>query len=127
MASTQRWDPDRYQRNAGFVAELGLPILNLLAPQPGEDVLDLGCGGGALTEKLVAAGARVVGVDASPDQVAAARRRGLDARVADAAALPFRQAFDAVFSNATLHWVKDAETPAVESLFRTPWSARSRP
>ena len=41
MASTQRWDPDRYQRNAGFVAELGLPVLDLLAPQPGEDVLDL--------------------------------------------------------------------------------------
>ena len=109
MASTQRWDPDRYQRNAGFVAELGLPVLNLLAPRPGEDVLDLGCGDGALTEKLVAAGARVVGVDASPDQVAAARRRGLDVQVADAAALPFRQAFDAVFSNAALHWVKDAD------------------
>ncbi len=109
MTSSQYWDPDRYQRNAGFVAELGLPILDLLTPQPDEDILDLGCGDGALTEKLAATGARVIGVDASPQQIAAARNRGLDARVLDAAQLPFRNAFDAVFSNAALHWVRDAD------------------
>jgi SAM-dependent methyltransferase len=85
---------------------LGAPLLDWLAPQAGERVLDLGCGDGALTEKLVAAGCSVVGADASPEFVAAARARGLDARLADGQALPFDDEFDAVFSNAALHWMK---------------------
>jgi len=101
----QRWDPERYHRNASFVAELGAPLIALLAPQPGERVLDLGCGHGTLTEKLVAAGASVLGVDASAEQVAAARARGLDAQVADGHALAFDGEFDAVLSNAALHWM----------------------
>jgi len=101
----QRWDPARYQRNAGFVATLGEAVLDWLAPQPGERILDLGCGDGALTEKLVAAGCTVVGVDNSAEQVAAARARGLDAHVIDGAQLRFRREFDAVFSNAALHWM----------------------
>ncbi len=101
----QRWDPERYRRNAGFVAELGAPLLDLLAPAPGERVLDLGCGEGTLTAKLAAAGAVVVGVDSSVEQVAAARARGLDARVADGEALAFEAEFDAVLSNAALHWM----------------------
>jgi 2-polyprenyl-3-methyl-5-hydroxy-6-metoxy-1,4-benzoquinol methylase len=64
----QRWDPERYRRNAGFVAELGAPLIDLLAPRPGERVLDLGCGDGALTEKFVALGAVVVGVDPRPNR-----------------------------------------------------------
>ncbi len=103
----QDWDPARYAANARFVSELGAPVLELLAPRAGERILDLGCGDGALTEKIAARGADVVGVDASADQVAAARARGLDARVADAQALPFVGEFDAVFSNAVLHWVRD--------------------
>ncbi len=106
---TQRWDPAGYARNARFVAELGLPVVELLAPRPGERILDLGCGDGALTEKLVALGCQVIGADASPEQVAAARARGLDARVVDAGALPFHADFDAVFSNAALHWMPDQE------------------
>lgn len=101
----QRWDPERYHRNASFVAELGAPLIDLLAPGPGERVLDLGCGHGTLTEKLVAAGATVVGVDASAEQVAAARARGLEAHVADGHALTFDREFDAVLSNAALHWM----------------------
>jgi trans-aconitate methyltransferase len=108
-APSQHWDPDRYQRNAGFVPVLGAPVLELLAPKPGERVLDLGCGDGALTERLVAAGARVVGVDSSPEQVAVARARGLDARVMSGEALAFAGGFDAVFSNAALHWMKRAD------------------
>ena len=68
-ASRQSWDPERYARNARFVSDLGAPVLELLAPQPGERVLDLGCGDGALTEKIVAAGCSVVGVDGSTAQV----------------------------------------------------------
>ncbi len=105
----QSWNPERYARNARFVSDLGAPVLASLAPQPGERILDLGCGDGALTEKIVAAGAEVVAVDGSPEQVAAARARGLDARVMDGQALTFEREFDAVFSNAAMHWMKRAE------------------
>ncbi len=80
-------------------------MLDWLAPQAGERILDLGCGDGALTERLVAAGAEVTGTDFSPDMVAGARARGLDARVLDGHALDYDAAFDAVFSNAALHWM----------------------
>lgn len=109
MTSPQTWDPDRYARNARFVAELGMPVVELLAPKPGERILDLGCGDGALTEKLSKLDCRVVGVDTSEEQVLAARRRGIDARQIDAHHLPFREQFDAVFSNAALHWMRRAD------------------
>lgn len=106
----QSWDPDRYARNARFVAELGAPLVDLLNPQPGERVLDLGCGDGALTEDLVARGLKVTAVDASAEQIAAARARGLDARQIDGQSLPFDAEFDAVFSNAALHWMLDPDS-----------------
>jgi SAM-dependent methyltransferase len=102
---TQSWDPERYARNARFVADLGAPVVELLAPQAGERILDLGCGDGVLTAKLVALGCDVVGVDASAAQIAAAQKLGLDARVAGGEALDFADEFDAVFSNAALHWM----------------------
>lgn len=86
-----------------------MPVVDLLAPRPGERILDLGCGDGALTAKLAALGCKVVGVDASPEMVAAAQSRGLDARVMDGNALRFDTEFDAVFSNAALHWMKIPE------------------
>ncbi len=110
-ARTRRddWSADRYAANARFVSDLGAPALDLLDPRPGEDVLDLGCGDGALTARIAEAGARVRGVDASPDMVAAARARGIDAALADAQALTFDAEFDAVFSNAALHWMTDPD------------------
>ena len=105
----QTWDPERYARNARFVSDLGMPVVELLDPKPGERILDLGCGDGALTRKLVDMGCEVVGVDGSAEQVQAACARGLDARVGRAARLEFEGEFDAVFSNAVLHWVKDAD------------------
>lgn len=113
----QVWDPDRYAAHARFVSDLGAPVVELLAPRAGERVLDIGCGDGALTEKLVAAGCRVVAIDASPGQVQAARGRGLDARVADITTLGFDAEFDAVFSNAVLHWIRDADA-ALASIHR---------
>jgi len=104
------WDAARYQANARFVPDLGAPVMALLDPQPRERVLDLGCGDGRLTAELAARGATVRGVDASPAMVAAARERGLDARVMDGAALDFEGGFDAVFSNAALHWMHPPES-----------------
>jgi trans-aconitate methyltransferase len=108
-ASKQVWLAERYAEIAHFVPALGTAVLELLAPRPGERILDLGCGEGALTEKIAAAGATVVAVDAAPDMVAAARARGLDARVAAGQSLTFAAEFDAVFSNAALHWMRPPE------------------
>ena len=108
-ATNQSWDPDAYARNARFVSELGAPVVELLAPSAGERILDLGCGDGALTKRLVEIGCEVVGVDASAPQVEAARRLGLDARVGDGERLSFDAEFDAVFSNAAIHWMKPAD------------------
>jgi trans-aconitate methyltransferase len=102
---TQSWHPDRYACNARFVADLALSLVDLLAPQPGERILDLGCGDGLLTEKIAACGCQVVGIDASAEQVKAAAARGLDACLMDAQELAFEEEFDAVFSNAVLHWI----------------------
>ncbi|MGH6953094.1 MAG: class I SAM-dependent methyltransferase [Alphaproteobacteria bacterium] len=104
-----RWDPERYARDGRFVAELGAPLVDLLDPRPGERVLDLGCGDGALSLKIKERGAEVVGVDSSAEQVKAARGHGLDARVDDGESLSFLTEFDAVFSNAALHWMRDPD------------------
>jgi trans-aconitate methyltransferase len=116
----QTWDPNRYARNARFVADLGVGVVELLNPQPGERILDLGCGDGALTRKLVELGCEVVGVDSSPQQIEAARTCGLDARLKDCQALDFEREFDAVFSNAALHWMKrpDAVLEGVKRALR---------
>jgi SAM-dependent methyltransferase len=108
-ASKQVWAADSYDRNARFVSDLGGEILSWLAPKAGERILDLGCGDGALTEKLAASGASVLGVDTSASLLEAARARGLDVREADGHALPFDHQFDAVFSNAALHWMTQPE------------------
>jgi trans-aconitate methyltransferase len=104
--SAQTWDPEGYAKNARFVSDLGGPVVELLAPRAGERILDLGCGDGALTAKLAALGCDIVGVDSSAQQIAAARALGLDARAVDCQKLAFDAEFDAVFSNAALHWMK---------------------
>lgn len=108
-ASQQVWNADSYDRNARFVSDLAGEVLAWLAPKAGERILDLGCGDGALTVKLREGGAEVVGVDVSASLLAAAKARGLDVREADGEALPFNAEFDAVFSNAALHWMTQPE------------------
>src|ERR1700685_2567804 len=109
MCASQIWDPDTYARNARFVSDLGSPVLELLSPQPGERILDLGCGDGVLTKKLAGLGCNVVAVDSSAPQVEAARKLGLEAHVISGEELPYQAEFDAVFSNAVLHWIKNAD------------------
>ena len=114
---SQAWDPERYAEYARFVSDLGLPVVDLLDPQPGEQILDIGCGDGVLTERLVAAGSHVVAIDSSPEQIWASLKRGLDARIVDAAHLDFDGCFDAVFSNAALHWITTPE-PVISGIWR---------
>jgi len=101
------WNPAQYAKNARYVAELGLPVVALLNPQKAERILDLGCGDGALTLELQKLGCAVVGVDASDKMVAAAQALGLNALTIDGQQLLFAEEFDAVFTNAALHWMKD--------------------
>ena len=115
--TNQVWDPKRYAKEAGFVSALGLPVVELLAPKSGERILDLGCGDGTLALKLMEIGCEVVGVDASSEFVAAAREKGVDARRMDGQKLLFDHEFDAVFSNAALHWIPEAET-VIEGVLR---------
>jgi SAM-dependent methyltransferase len=115
--AASRWNPADYAANAAFVPAMGAPVLALLDPRPGERILDLGCGDGVLTEKIVAAGATVIGVDASAEMIEAAKARGLDAHVADGQALTFDSEFDAAFTNAALHWMLDA-TGVARSVYR---------
>ena len=117
--NVQEWNAERYAKNARFVADLGQVVLDLLKPQPGERILDLGCGDGALTEKVVAAGATVVGVDASADMVEAARGRGIDARLMDGYDLGFENEFGGVFSNAAMHWMKLDPDAVIAGVYRS--------
>jgi len=112
VASTSSWDAAAYARVGSFVPALGAAALDLLDPQPGEAILDVGCGDGTLTLQIKERGADVVGIDNNLSMIAAAREKRLDARLMDAADLRFSEAFDAAFSNATLHWVLDKERAA---------------
>jgi trans-aconitate methyltransferase len=103
--SMQKWNADQYAENVRFVSDLGGGVIDLLAPKAGERILDLGCGDGPFAAKLMGLGCDVVAVDASPEMIATARQLGLDARVADGQCLAFEDEFDAVFSNAALHWM----------------------
>jgi trans-aconitate methyltransferase len=104
------WDPQEYQERHAYVFQYGEALLDLLAPQAGERILDLGCGAGQLTDAIARTGAMALGIDSSPEMVVQARANfpALDFRIGDATNFSVDQPLDAVFSNAALHWVKDA-------------------
>ncbi len=105
----QTWDSKSYGKNARFVSILGKGVVGLLDPKPGERILDLGCGDGVLSQEIANLGANVVGVDGSENFVETAQSNGIDARKMDGHRLRFDHEFDAVFSNAALHWMLEPE------------------
>lgn len=105
----QTWTAAGYERNGRFVADLAGDVFAMLDAGPGQRILDLGCGDGALTRRIQDSGARVIGVDSSPELVQSAQNRGLDVLLCSGEQLPFKQDFDAVFSNAALHWMLDQD------------------
>ena len=113
--SQQAWNPGQYDRAGAFVPKLAADLIELLAPQPGERVLDLGSGTGELTAQLAERGARPLGLDASSEMVAAAALKypNLTFVVGDGQELTYAAEFDAVFSNATLHWMPRADDVAL--------------
>jgi trans-aconitate methyltransferase len=105
------WNSELYDQKHAFVFEYGKSLVSILDPQPHEIILDLGCGTGPLTHDIAQAGVQVIGIDRSPDMIEKARAMYPDLKfqVADARTFTFPYQFDAIFSNATLHWIKEAE------------------
>ena len=117
--SGQTWDAGAYAANGRFVANLAGEVVALLNPQPGERILDAGCGDGALTAQIAASGAGMLGVDQSAAMVEAARARGLAVDQASLTALAYDGEFDAVFSNAAMHWIpEDVQGAALAGIYR---------
>jgi trans-aconitate methyltransferase len=117
--SRVRWNADQYDAKHTYVPRYGADVLKLLAPGKGERILDLGCGTGHLTAQIAASGARVVGLDAAPQMIEKAREAypGLEFVVADAVTFAFDEPFDAVFSNAAIHWISaDAQGLVVKNI-----------
>ena len=105
------WDASLYNKEHDFVAQYGMDVIELLAPKKGEAILDLGCGTGYLTHAIAEMGAEVFGVDSAATMIEEARINypKINFEVIDGENLPFNEQFDAVFSNAALHWMKNAE------------------
>lgn len=115
----QNWNAEAYATSGRFVAKLASDVVTLLSPQAGECILDIGCGDGALTEQIAASGAAVTGIDNAPSMLEAARKRmhssptPFNVALHSADSLPYKEEFDAIFSNAALHWLPRQKHPAV--------------
>lgn len=119
IASKKRWDAAAYDSEHSFVWKYGVDLIDLLSPKKGERILDLGCGTGHLAHKIAVSGAKVIGIDSDPSMIAQARKNypDLQLEVGDGANFHFTELFDAVFSNAALHWIKEPER-AVACIWR---------
>lgn len=120
MNSNNHWNAGLYSDKHAFVWQLGAGVVELLNPQPNEHILDLGCGTGELTAQIAQSGARVIGLDASTEMLRSAQERfpELEWREGDAQNFDAGTDFDAVFSNATIHWLGDHEA-LTRSVYRT--------
>ena len=115
--NSQNWNAEEYNANAAFVAQLGNSVLEILDPQPGARILDLGCGDGKLTLEIQQYGCHVLGIDSSEEMVNATRKLGIEGRVISGDSLNFDREFDAVFSNAALHWMLEKDQ-VVQGVYR---------
>jgi len=106
-----KWDSGLYDHKHDFVSKYGEDLIEILNPKPGEEILDLGCGTGDLAEKINAKGAHVTGIDSSIEMIEAARQKypSIDFEIQSATSFSFDKKFDAVFSNAALHWIPEKE------------------
>ena len=118
IKETNHWNPKTYNKHTAFVSQLALPVVDLLHPKEGEQILDVGCGDGTLAVEMERRGAKVIGVDMSAEMVQACRNNGIEAYVCSVTDLPYINVFDSVFSNAMLHWVKDARS-AVQNIAKS--------
>ena len=109
MMINQKWSPEAYHLAGSFVPDLASDLLNDLNPKPNEKILDLGCGNGVLTKKILRSTKYVIGIDSSDAMVQAAKKIGIDSYLIDGEAIPFRNVFDTVFSNAALHWIQNQD------------------
>lgn len=114
MAEVTKWDAGLYENRHSFVWKMAGDLVELLGPKPGEQILDVGCGTGQLTAKIAESGAQVIGIDQSAEMIRQAREQfpAIRFEVGDARQLALVETFDAVFSNAALHWVKEADQVA---------------
>lgn len=110
------WDAGLYKEQHSFVFQYGSDLLSWLQPLEGERILDAGCGTGELTVEIAATGASVKGIDQSASMIKSAKAHfpGSDFATADIAHMELHEQFDAIFSNATLHWVREKESAAVQ-------------
>ena len=115
-----KWNAELYDKKHAFVSQYGQSVLELLGVKPGERILDLGCGTGDLSAQMQEQGAELVGIDASPEMIAKAKAKFPDLKFseADATRFHFDQPFDAVFTNATLHWIKNADA-VIENVYNS--------
>lgn len=115
--STNEWDTESYDEGHTFVFEYGEGVVDLLKPEQGERILDLGCGTGHLTDRIAESGADTVGLDASEEMIKKSRDAypGCEFVNKDARDFSFDDPFDAVFSNAALHWIPEQD-PVLESV-----------
>ncbi|WP_316805141.1 methyltransferase domain-containing protein [Pedobacter nototheniae] len=114
------WDATLYDKQHHFVSDYGADVLQWLAPKSGEHILDVGCGTGQLAAQIAESGALVSGTDASADMVANAKAAypNLNFEVVDGTKLPYNEKFDAIFSNATFHWIEN-QPALVQGLFKS--------
>jgi len=114
MTAKQNWNTELYEARHSFVWQMGQGLLQLLEPKQGERILDLGCGTGQLTARIAESGSETTGLDSSPDMIGQARQNypALRFILADASEMRFTEEFDAIFSNAALHWMLDAQKVA---------------
>jgi trans-aconitate 2-methyltransferase len=113
-----KWDSTLYDTKHSFVSKYGEDVARLLNPQQDEIILDAGCGTGDLTAIIAASGAIVEGIDLSKEMIEQAKEKfpEISFKIASITEYEKPEFYDAIFSNATLHWILDKEK-AIQKMF----------